>query len=205
MWATWANLGPRQGQTCAQIGPTSANNNNNKKQGRQRQPQQQQQPRAKTGANLRPNRANIGQQQQQQKKNNDDHDNNNNTNNTNNTNNNTRTWTWITPNAYLPRVCFGRRPAVRRKPHKSGRRPRGRARGIAGGLRLVTEGYIGWPPLLPTTSYLLPTHDYRCNLQCILRVVFKKHRFLQGFVAFAVSRIHLGDVKKPWVFHGFGS
>ena len=31
-----------------------------------------------------------------------------------------------------------------------------------------------------------PTHDYRCNLQCILRVVFKKHRFLQGFVAFAV-------------------
>ena len=29
-----------------------------------------------------------------------------------------RTWTWMTPNAYLPRVCFGRRPAVRRKPHK---------------------------------------------------------------------------------------
>ena len=28
MWATWANLGPRQGQNCAQIGPTSANNNN---------------------------------------------------------------------------------------------------------------------------------------------------------------------------------
>ena len=39
----------------------------------------------------------------------------------------------------------------------------------------------------------------RCNLQCILRVVFKKHRFLQGFVAFAVSRLHLGDVKN----HGF--
>ena len=76
MWATWANLGPRQGQTCAQIGPTSANNHNNnsnnnnkKKTGRQRQPPpQQQQPRAKTGANLRPNRANIGQQQQQPKK-----------------------------------------------------------------------------------------------------------------------------------------
>ena len=50
-----------------------------------------------------------------------------------------------------------------------------------------------------------PVHDYRCNLQCILRVVFKKHRFLQGFVAFAVSGFHLGDVKKPWVFHGFGS
>ena len=77
---------------------------------------------------------------------------------------------------------------------------------------MVTEGYIGWPPLPPTTSYLprvdsgsLPTHDYRCNLQRILRVVFKKHRFLQGFVAFAVSRFHLGDVQKPWVFHGFGS
>ena len=77
---------------------------------------------------------------------------------------------------------------------------------------MVTEGYRGWPPLPPTTSYLpLPdsgsprVHDYRCNLQCILRVVFKKHRFLQGFVAFAVSRFHLGDVKKPWVFHGFGS
>ena len=49
---------------------------------------------------------------------------------------------------------------------------------------MVTEGYIRWPPLPPTTSYLPrvdsgspPTHDYRCNLQCILRVVFKKHRF----------------------------
>ena len=73
MWATWANLGPRQGQNCAQIGPTSANNNNNTnnnhnnnhhnlgpRQGQtcaqiQQQQQQHQQPRAKTGANLRPN------------------------------------------------------------------------------------------------------------------------------------------------------
>ena len=76
---------------------------------------------------------------------------------------------------------------------------------------MVTEGYIRLPPLPPTTSSnsarfrSRPVHDYRCNLQCILRVVFKKHRFLQGFVAFAVSRFHLGDVKKPWVFHGFGS
>ena len=70
---------------------------------------------------------------------------------------------------------------------------------------MVTEGYIRWPPLPPTTSYLPPVHDYRCNLQCILRVVFKKYRFLQGFVAFAVAGVHLGDVKKPWVFHGFGS
>ena len=64
---------------------------------------------------------------------------------------------------------------------------------------------IRLPPLPPTTPGSPRVHDYRCNLQCILRVVFKKHRFLQGFVAFAVSRFHLGDVKKPWVFHGFGS
>ena len=48
------------------------------------------QPRAKTGANLRPNRANIGQQQQQQqnKGDNDNHNNNNTNNNNTNTNNN---------------------------------------------------------------------------------------------------------------------
>ena len=83
-----------------------------------------------------------------------------------------------------------------------------------GGNRRL-EGYIRLPPLPPTGSagsarFRLtpgspPVHDYRCNLLCILRVVFKKHRFLQGFVAFAVSGFHLGDVKKPWFFHGFGS
>ena len=107
------------------------------------------QPRAKTGAKLRPNRANIGQQQQQQPPPPPQQQQQHNNNNT----------------SSGSRVCFCRRPAVRRKPHKSGRRPRGRARGIAGGLRLVTEGYIGWPPLPPTTSYLprvdsgsLPVH-----------------------------------------------
>ena len=81
---------------------------------------------------------------------------------------------------------------------------------------MVTEGYIRWPPLPPTTSYLprtylcpIPVHPRSTiiprNLQCILRAVFKKHRFLQCFVALAVSGFHLGDVKKPWVFHGFGS
>ena len=69
---------------------------------------------------------------------------------------------------------------------------------------MVTEGYIRLPPLPPTHLVSIPVHDYRCNLQCILRVVFKKHRFLQGFVAFAVSRFHLGDVKKPWVFMVLG-
>ena len=84
---------------------------------------------------------------------------------------------------------------------------------------MVTEGYIRSPPLPPTTSGRPrvdpgrprvdsgspPTHDYTCNLQCILRAVFKKHGFLQCIVAFAVSRFHLGDLEKPWVFHGFGS
>ena len=74
---------------------------------------------------------------------------------------------------------------------------------------MVTEGYIRLPPLPPThprfTPGSPPVHDYTCNLQCILRAVFKKHRFLQGFVAFAVSGFRLGDVKKLWVFPGFGS
>ena len=76
---------------------------------------------------------------------------------------------------------------------------------------MVTEGYIRLPPLPPTTSCQFrftpgsrPVHDYTCNLQCILRVVFKKHRFLQGFVAFAVSRFHLGDVKNNGFFMVLG-
>ena len=54
---------------------------------------------------------------------------------------------------------IGRRPAVRRKPHKSGRRPR--ARVLAGGLRLVTEGYIRSRPLPPTPG--IPPVDPRSN------------------------------------------
>ena len=49
---------------------------------------------------------------------------------------------------HISHTQIGRRPAVRRKPLKSGRRPR--ARSLAGGLRLVTEGYIRSPPLPPT-------------------------------------------------------
>ena len=98
--------------------------------------------------------------------------------------------------------------------HKSGRRPRGRSpwhcrRPSVGNRRLYA-----WTPLPPThlvlTSYLpppdsgsLPTHDYRCSLQCILRVVFKKHRFLQGFVAFAVSRISSWRRSKTMGFSWF--
>ena len=78
------------------------------------------QPRAKTGANLRPNRANIGQQQQHHHHHN---------------NNNARSG-W--------RVCFCWRPAVRRKPHKSGQGPHGR--GIAEGVSLLSVGERGRRP-----------------------------------------------------------
>ena len=56
---------------------------------------------------------------------------------------------------------------------------------------------------IPVHGCPIPVHDYRCNLQCILRVVFKKHGFLQGFVAFDVLGFHLGDVKKLWGFPWF--
>ena len=94
------------------------------------------------------------------------------------------------------RTQIGRRPAVRRKPHKSGRRPR--ARVLAGGLRLVTEGYIRSRPLPPTllldrAVYLRPTPCrprvdpvstdlYVSCAGCSKNV--QKHRFLQCFVAF---------------------
>ena len=56
-------------------------------------------------------------------------------------------------------ALLGRRPAVRRKPLKSGRRPR--ARVLAGGLRLVTEGYIRSPPLPPTPPGRPPPESAR--------------------------------------------
>ena len=145
MWATWANLGPRQGQTCAQIRPTSANNNN------------------------------------------------------------TTTTTTTTPARAAGSAFAGARlSGVSLINPGAGPAPVSLPEAFGGNRRLYTAA----PPAAdPPRTYLvsIPVHDYRCNLQCILRVVFKKHRFLQGFVAFAVSRFHLGDVKKPWVFHGFGS
>ena len=87
---------------------------------------------------------------------------------------------------------IGRRPAVRRKPHKSGRRPR--ARVLAGGLRFVTEGYIRSPPLPPTLLLdrgetpcrprvdPVSTDSYVSGAGCSKNV--QKHRFLQCFVAF---------------------
>ena len=92
---------------------------------------------------------------------------------------------------------------------KSGRRPqRPLARALAGGLRLVTEGYSGVPPLPPTsrgvTSGSPRAHLPRCNLQCILLMGSKKHRVLRCFGPFGVSDFHLGAIKKPRVLRGFG-
>ena len=295
MWATWANLGPRQGQNCAQIGPTSDHNNNNHhhnprrrrqrqqqkklrrprqqqqpqqrpQQQQQQEQQQQQQPRAKTGANLRPNRANIGRQQQQEQRRQRQqqeqqqrrrrrrgrrrrrlqqrlpalmlaslacansmckmalptsvyatctravsplrmkdaagtpevpapvlhrgevkttpkasvtphqqqpptqqpqprH--------TTLPRLRPRTWTWITPNAYLPRVCFGRRPAVRRKPHKSGQGPPGR--GIAARRFSPLRRREGPPPQPQTTSYRQKLS--RFTVFCALRIFRSFRRF----------------------------
>ena len=77
-----------------------------------------------------------------------------------------RTWTWITPNAYLPRVCFGRRPAVRRKPHKSGQGPPGR--GIAVRRFSPLRRREGPPPQPQTTSYRQKLS--RFTVFCALRI-----------------------------------
>ena len=88
---------------------------------------------------------------------------------------------------------------TRAKPLQSGRRPR--ARSLAGGLRLVTEGYIRSPPLPPTLlldrgdtparppvdprstpAQIRSTDLYVSCAGCSKNV--QKHRFLQRFVAF---------------------
>ena len=48
-----------------------------------------------------------------------------------------------------------------------------------------------------------PVHDYRRNLQCILLLVFKNHRFLQGFGPLGGAELRLGDVKKCGFFPQF--
>ena len=74
---------------------------------------------------------------------------------------------------------------TRAEPLQSGRRPR--ARSLAGGLRLVTEGYIRSPPLPPTLLFdrgdtsARPRVDPRPNLVdrfiCILRRMLKNIGF----------------------------
>ena len=94
---------------------------------------------------------------------------------------------------------------------KSGRRPR--ARVLAGGLRLVTEGYIRSPPLPPTLLLDLaytparPPPDPRPTLArirstdlyvscagCSINV--QNHRVLRCFVAFGVHDFRLTG--RPW-------
>ena len=73
---------------------------------------------------------------------------------------------------------------------------------FGGNRRLYT---LAAPAADPPPTYLrsIPVHDYRCNLQCILRVVFKNHRFLQGFGPLGGAELRLGDVKKCGFFHSF--
>ena len=180
MWATWANLGPRQGQTCAQIGPTSANNNNNKKnnddhhnnnnnkkQGRQRQPQQQQTT-------------------------------------TNNNNNNQQPTTTTPARADGSAFAGARLSGVSLINPGAGPAPVSSPEAFGGNRRLYTAAPPAADRLCP-----IPVHP-RPTIIVVIYSVFcvwrsKNIVFLQGFVAFAVSRFHLGDVKKLWVFHGFGS
>ena len=75
---------------------------------------------------------------------------------------------------------------------------------------VVTEGYIRLPPLPPTTSYLPlpdsgspPVHDYTCNLQCILRAVFKKHRFFTVFCGLGRLRVSSWRRQKTMGFSWF--
>ena len=105
-------------------------------------------------------------------------------------------------------ALLGRRPAVRRKPLKSGRRPR--ARVLAGGLRLVTEGYIRSPPLPPTLllsrvyTACRPPVDPRPNPVdrsiCVLRRMFKKCSKASFFTVFrGLRRIRLSPNRVPVV------
>ena len=87
---------------------------------------------------------------------------------------------WLCPSLQTENTPSPRRPAVRRKPLKSGPR----ARVLAGGLRLVTERYIRSRPLPPTLlldrayTPCRPPPDLRLNpvdrFICILRRMFKK-------------------------------
>ena len=122
-------------------------------------------------------------------------------------------WHWldtIIPSCYC-RFFRGRRQGRQPLNPGAGPAPVSSPEAFGGNRRLYTLAAPAADHLVLTSARFRftpgsrPVHDYTCNIQCILRVVFKKHRFLQGFVAFAVSRFHLGDVKKPWVFHGFGS
>ena len=100
--------------------------------------------------------------------------------------------------------------------HNPGAGPGAAARGIAGGLRLVTEGYIRLPPLPPThlllTSYLPlpdsgspPVYDYRCNLQfiCVRRsknIVFYRVSWPSPSPDFILATLKTMGFSWFWVF-----
>ena len=89
-----------------------------------------------------------------------------------------RTWTWITPNAYLPRVCFGRRPAVRRKPHKSGQGPPGRV--LAEGVSLLSVGERGRAPCRRPPRVAKKSRVLRCFVLFAFFPIFRILWFKMG-------------------------
>ena len=95
---------------------------------------------------------------------------------------------------------IGRRPAVRRKPLKSGRRPR--ARVLAGGLRLVTEGYIRSPPLPPTL--LLDRGETPCRpppksaRQIYMYLALDVRKMFKNIVFYSVSWPSASTTGCPW-------
>ena len=116
----------------------------------------------------------------------------------------------------VPGVLFrGRRQGRQPLNPGAGPAPVSSPEAFGGNRRLYTLAAPAADHLV-LTSYLprtylcpIPVHPRSTIIPVIYsvfgRAVFKKHRFLQCFVALAVSGFHLGDVKKLWVFHGFGS
>ena len=89
-----------------------------------------------------------------------------------------RTWTWITPNAYLPRVCFGRRPAVRRKPHNPARGPLAVA--LPYGSSLLSVGERGRAPCRRPLPPAKNSRVLRCFVLFLFLALFRILWFKMG-------------------------
>ena len=97
-------------------------------------------------------------------------------------------------------TLLGRRPAVRRKPLKSGRRPR--ARVLAGGLRLVTEGYIRSRPLPPTLlldlAYTPARPPPESARQIYMYLALDVRKMFKNIVFYSVSWPSASTTGCPW-------
>ena len=96
-------------------------------------------------------------------------------------------------------TLLGRRPAVRRKPLKSGRRPR--ARVLAGGLRLVTEGYIRSRPcrrpFVGPRVYPRPTPPESAR-QIYMYLVLDVRKMFKNIGFYSVSWPSASTTGCPW-------